>query len=171
MTFVLQTEAGARVQSLTNRINVYLYGLFIIPIFWGLYFLYNLSGALLEVRSSQRRLVDILPLIVITLAWNAIAITGTWNGAITPLVQRWLVSHGQAAVGEVTKISVGRQTCQISYSFCPEQSPPVKGSIVVSKKLCGEIGEPNAKITILYSQKNPKWNVPYRWSGYEVSAN
>lgn len=168
MQFFLQTAAGVRFQSTMDRIHPYLYGVVIIPILVGIGFLYRLGEALLEVRSAQRRLVDILPLIVVTVVWNSIVVSGAWNGAVTPLVYRWLVIHGQPTVGDVTRVSLGRQTCLIAYSFCPKGDSPVNGSMVVRRKLWEEIAAPNAKITILYYQGNPKWNVPYRCSGYKV---
>jgi hypothetical protein len=155
------------VQQIIEPLHPYLHLLFFIPLLIGLYFLSQLAQVLWEVAYATKPFVDSLPLIVISIIWNAIALTGAWNAAVVPLMIRWLVINGQPTVAKVTELSQRGDKCAVSYSFNDADHLPMTGWTTVTKKVWEQIGAPK-ELTVLYKQNNPRWNVAYLLSGYEV---
>ena len=170
-----RTEMLPSVVPILDKVRPYLLVVFLIPVLWGFFFISQLAKGVLEVMSSRggpspKPFTDLLPLVVITLVWNFIVLTGLWHVLVKVLIHRWLVMYGEPAIGRITDVSVSQKTCGISYLFYPEKGFGLIGSAEVPRRDWEETGELNAEITILFFQRNPKWNVPYRYSGYEVIA-
>ena len=142
--------------------------LFLMPAVGGLLFCYRLAVALLAVRGGRQRFVDMLPLVFVTLIWNGIAVSIAWNGFVAPMMIRRIVMYGELVIGRVTEIVPSQRGYRIAYSFDTGAALNVEGWVVVPKKEWEESGRPENKLTILYSQSNPKWNIPYVFSGYRI---
>ena len=114
-------------------------------------------------------------LLFATLFWNCCTAIFIWRIYVLPLVSRWLVVHGEATLGHITGFTSGSGrggVLRIHYEFSPAGGLLMKGQAVVdSMKAWKELKEGNTVLTVVYSEKNPKWNVPYICADYEaVSA-
>jgi hypothetical protein len=169
-----QAEMLPLAAPILSKVRPYLMVVFLIPVLWGIYFLTSLIKVVFEVISSRsggspKPIIDILPLLVINLVWNFIVLTGLWHVLVKPLIYCRLVMYGQPAVGRITGVTVGQRTCWVSYLFYPEKGfGGLIGSAEVASNEWEKTGELGAEITVLFFQSRPKWNVPYRFSGYEV---
>ena len=114
-------------------------------------------------------------LIFFTLFWNCCTAIFIWRLYALPLVYRWLVVHGQATLGHITEFSFGSGRgggIYVHYEFSTKGGLPIKSKVeVLSMKSWEELKEGNTVITVLYSEKKPRWNVPYVCADYEVVAD
>jgi len=140
--------------------------LFLMPAVGGLFFLCQLAVALLAVSRGQQRFVDMLPLIFVTLIWNLIALHMAWNGFLVPMMMRRIVMYGEGVIGRVTQIIPSQRDYRIGYCFDTGSAISVEGWVVVPKKQWEE-SRPDV-LTIVYLRSNPKWNIPYVFSGYRI---
>ncbi len=172
----LRSAALSGVAGVVINLQTPLSFLFLAPTLFGLSLFYRLIKLVSEVMSSRggpspKPLTDALPLLIVTLIWNAVALGMAWEGFVKPLIYRRLVVYGQPAVARVTAVTLRSKTCSISYLFYPEKGFALIGTAEVQRDDWVDGRKLNAEITVLFFRRNPKWNIPYRHSGYEVIAD
>ena len=107
------------------------------------------------------------------LFWNVCTGIFIWRIYALPLVNRWLVVHGEATLGHITGFTSGAGRgggeLHVHYEFSTADGLQRKEKALVnSMKAWKELKEGNTVITVMYSRKNPKRNVPYICADYEA---
>ena len=171
----LQSTQLPGVSDFVVKLQPLLSVMFLVPMVFGLSLFYRLIKLVSEVMSSRggpspKPLSDALPLLIVTLLWNAVAFGMAWEGFVKPLIYRRLVVYGQPAVARVTAVTLRSKTCSISYIFYPEKGFASIGTAEIERDDWVDGRKLNAEITVLFFRSRPKWNIPYRYSGYEVVA-
>jgi hypothetical protein len=134
--------------------------------------LFNSLGGMIVGRKPFQP--SVWGLLFATLFWNCCTAIFIWRIYAPPLISRWLVVHGQATLGHITGFTNGSGRggiLRVHYEFSPAGRLRVKGNAVVdSMKAWKELQEGSATITVVYSEKNPKWNMPYICAEYEAAS-
>lgn len=104
--------------------------------------------------------------------WNTVMSVFLYQIWIKPLRGRYLYRYGQAASGTVLnkRKRTGKSTTYyVSYSFQdPYSGREFEREMQVWKADAWHQAAIQQKVTVLYSQNNPKWSTVYEFGGYEV---
>lgn len=136
-------------------------------------FLAFINTTLKTIADSSAGLTPVWGLALLSLCWNTVTAIFIWRIYFQPFFHRWLVIHGQVAIGHITEFSAasaGRGgELYVHYEFSPTGKVPMRcKTLVGSPKAWQELREGNTVIDVVYSPTHPTWNVPYVCSDYEV---
>lgn len=123
--------------------------------------------------SFDSHVVKVMVSTAMALFWNGIVSVFLWAFYVRPLINRWLVQNGWPASGQITGKSVqsGKTTTYyVEYQFALPQDGTKPGKMEVTADAYSLVN-PGDSVSILYSTKNPGWNVVYELADYEVMTN
>jgi hypothetical protein len=144
-------------------------------VFLGVLLLLALFSSILKIIFDDQSPFSMLKLLLITLFWNACTAVFVWRIYVRPLVYRWLVIHGQAAIGHITGFhrgSGGGSVPRIHYEFSTANGQLIKTKAEVDSPRAWEElmgSSSNTVIEVLYLEKHPLLNGPYLCAAYEVA--
>jgi hypothetical protein len=115
------------------------------------------------------------------LGWDGLLLLGFWPTCVRPLIQRGLMQHGIATVGEITGKEMRRAkytTYTIRYRY---RTPPLpvrdavrpseerewQRAMTVVESDYSAISE-GTRVTVLYNRRWPRWSLVYRCAPYQA---